>query len=98
MTVAKRLGLIAKAGSDGGEFGYSTEVLQQIVSVGVGEVKMIPHPDGKGSSWVSRPDEHNFTVITRRLVKDSWLKPSIRILNEVLEMKSDGVYIDGRKL
>jgi hypothetical protein len=98
MAVAKRKHLGGEAGYDHVGFDYSTDIIQEIVKVEVGEMKIIPHTDGKGFSLVTRVDAITFTVITKRFVADGILKHGIKGLIEVLEYKPDGVFLNGRKL
>ena len=97
MTVkkGKKIGAEGSPGTLG--FNYSSEILQEITSVGIGEMKIIPHPDGKGHSIVTRPDKETFTVLTYRLVKDGFLK-GVKGQWEVLQQNKNGVFVNGRKL
>lgn len=94
----KRLGVGVSYGHVGVGFDYSTDIIQQIVKIEVGVMTIIPHPDGKGYSIVTRFDAITFRVITKRFVADGILKRSLKELTEVLENKPDGVYLNGRKL
>lgn len=98
MAVAKRKRLGVEAGPDNLGFDYSASIIQEVVAVAVGEMKIIPHPDGEGFSIVTRFDITTFTIITKRFVKDSIMKHSFKVLSEVTEYKNDGVFLNGRKL
>lgn len=84
-------------GLDHAQLGYVSELYQDIVSLEVNDFKMIPHPDGMGNSIVYRR-ESIITVITNRMVKDGFLRRGFKILQDVTEIKEDGVYHNGRKL
>ena len=98
MAVEKRKRLGVGVSNDHVGIDYSTEIIQQIVKIGVGELKIIPHPDGKGFSIVTRVDVITFTVITKRFMADGIWKHGLKELTEVLQNKPDGVYLNGRKL
>ena len=98
MTVEKRKNIGIGAIHDQFNFYYSAEIFQEIVAFKIGEMKIIPHPDGNGQSIVVRFDTKTFTVITKRYMKDGFFKQSFKVLNDVLEYREDGVYQNGRKL
>ncbi|MCL4341271.1 MAG: hypothetical protein M1431_04150 [Candidatus Thermoplasmatota archaeon] len=98
MAVEKRKHLGVEAGLDRIGFDYSANLIQEVVAVAVGEMKILNHPDGKGFSIVTRIDIRTFTIITKRYVKDGIIKHGFKVLSEVTEYKDDGVYLNGRKL
>lgn len=98
MAIVKRKNVGGEVGRDHVGINYSNEILQQIVTIGVGEMKMIPHSDGCGFSIVTRFDTVTFRVVTKRFVIDGVLNHRLKDSTEVIEFKPEGAYINGRKL
>jgi len=91
----KAFGFGASGNSIGGN--YLSEIQQEIVSLNDGDFKIIPHPDGQGSTIATRRGD-SVTVIYKRFVRTGILKKGYRVVSDLTEIKGDGVYQNGRKL
>ena len=97
MGISKRKGLTAGMGMEHAELGYVSELYQEVISLPINGCKMITHPDGLGQSMVLRR-ENTVTIIIQRVVKDGFLKRGFTVMEDITEIKEDGVYRNGRKL
>lgn len=97
MASRKRTEISGQAGLDHVELGIASEIYQDALSLNDNEMKMVLHADGKGSSIISRRGQC-VTIVTRRIVKDGIIRRGFKIINDVTEIKTDGVYQNGRKL
>jgi len=91
----KAFGLDASGNSIGGN--YLSEIQQEIGSLNDGDCKIILHPDGHGSTIVTR-NGYSVTILTNRSIKTGILKKGYKVQNDLTELKGDGVYQNGRKL
>ena len=98
MTVRREKRIKVGAGHDHIGVDYSTDIFQQDVQVEVGKMKIIQHPDGKGFTLITRPDNVTFTIVTKRYQKGGLMNKDVKKLIEVIEYKKDGAYLNGRKL
>ena len=97
MGISKRKGLSASLGMEQAGLSYIYELYQEVISIPINGCKMITHPDGLGQSMVLRR-ESTVTIIIQRVVKDGFLKRGFTVMEDITEIKEDGVYRNGRKL
>ncbi len=75
---------------------FDRQIATEVTKLQPNEFKIILHIDGKGQTMIRMSSDGTVTTITQRVEKDGLFRKSIK--SEIIELRDDGVYKDGRKI